>query len=170
MIQTAIAIRRRVIGLFAGVSLAALLAGCAGVSQNESTGAILGGAAGAVLGNQFGDGDGRVVMTALGAILGATVGQEIGASLDETSRTEAALATQRALDSADVGGTGITWDNPANSGGPASGTTVITRQGANQQGRTCREFQQTVTIGGEEVQSYGTACRDGNGDWRLVSG
>lgn len=169
MFQTAITIRRRVRGLLVGFSLAALLAGCAGVTQNESTGALIGGAAGAVLGNQFGDGDGRVVMTALGAILGATVGQEIGASLDETSRTEAALATQRALDSADVG-TGITWDNPANAGAPASGTTVITRQGADEQGRTCREFQQTVTVGGEEVQAYGTACRDANGDWQLVSG
>ena len=169
MFNTATAIRRRAIGMLAGVSLATLLSGCAGVSQNETTGALLGGAAGAVLGNQFGDGDGRTVMTALGAILGATVGQEIGASLDATSQDQAARATQRALDSANVG-TGIEWDNPGNTGGPAHGTTVITRQGSDQQGRTCREFQQTVMIGGEEVQSYGTACRDGNGDWRLVSG
>ena len=41
--------------------------------------------------------------------------------------------------------------------------------GLRQRGRTCREFQQTVIIGGREEQSYGTACRDGNGDWKIVS-
>ena len=169
MFQTANTVRRRAAGVCAGVSLALLLAGCSGVSENEATGTIIGGTAGAVIGNQFGKGGGKTVATAIGAVLGATVGREIGASLDETSRRQAGAATHRALEAADVG-TGITWENPANAGAPASGTTVITRQGADQQGRTCREFQQTVTIGGEEVQSYGTACRDGNGDWMLVSG
>jgi surface antigen len=169
MFQTANTIRRWAIGLCAGFSLAMLLAGCAGMSQNETTGTLIGGAAGAVIGNQFGKGSGNTAATAIGAVLGATVGREIGASLDETSRRRAGEATHRALDTADVGA-GITWENPANAGAPAKGTTVITRQGADQQGRTCREFQQTVTIGGEEVQSYGTACRDGNGDWQLISG
>lgn len=169
MFQTANTMRRRAAGMCAGVSLAVLLAGCSGMSENETTGTLLGGAAGAVIGNQFGKGSGKTAATAIGAILGATVGREIGASLDETSRRRAGEATHRALETADVGA-GITWDNPANAGAPARGETVITRQGADQQGRTCGEFQQTVTIGGEEVQSYGTACRDGNGDWKLVSG
>ena len=169
MFQTANTMRRSAAGMCAGVSLAVLLAGCSGMSENETTGTLLGGAAGAVIGNQFGKGGGKTAATAIGAILGATVGREIGASLDETSRRRAGAATHRALETADVG-TGITWENPANAGAPASGTTVITRQGADQKGRTCREFQQTVTIGGEEVRSYGTACRDGNGDWMLVSG
>ena len=168
MLQTVNTIRGRAAGVCAGVSLAILLVGCGGMSQNETTGTLIGGAAGAVIGNQFGKGSGKTAATAIGAILGATVGREIGASLDETSRRRAGEATHRALETADVGA-GITWENPANAGAPAMGTTVITRQGADQQGRTCREFQQMVTIGGEEVRSYGTACRDGNGDWQLVS-
>ena len=168
MFRTANTIRRGAVGMCAGVSLAMLLAGCGAMSQNETTGTLVGGAAGAVIGNQFGKGGGKTAATAIGAILGATVGREVGASLDETSRRRAGEATHRALDTAEVGA-GITWENPANAGAPAKGTTVITRQGADARGRTCREFQQTVTIGGEEVQSYGTACRDGNGDWQLVS-
>lgn len=92
-----------------------------------------------------------------------------GESMDETSRRKALQATRHALETAEIG-TGIAWENPANAGAPARGSTVITRQGVDQQGRTCREFQQAVTIGGEEAQSCGTACRDGNGDWKLVSG
>ena len=168
MFQMAETICHRAVGVCAAFSLAALLAGCGGMSQNESTGTILGGAAGAVLGSQFGKGDGKAAATAIGAVIGATVGREIGASLDETSRRQAVQTTHQALETAGVG-TRITWDNPANEGAPARGSTLITRQGADQQGRTCREFQQTVTIGGEEVQSYGTACRDDNGDWQLVS-
>jgi surface antigen len=33
----------------------------------------------------------------------------------------------------------------------------------------CREFQQTVVIGGEEEQAHGTACRQSNGSWRIVN-
>ena len=169
MVQAENTIRHRAVGMCAGFFLAMLLAGCSGMSENETTGTLLGGAAGAVIGSQFGKGSGKNAATAIGAILGASIGREIGASLDETSRRRAGEAAHRALETADVGA-GITWENPANAGAPARGATVITRQGADQQGRTCREFQQTVTIGGEEVQSYGTACRDGNGDWQLISG
>ena len=159
--------RNLVAGLFAA-SLVPAVAGCATMSENETAGTILGGVAGAVIGNQFGDGKGRTAATALGAVIGATVGREIGHTLDQTSRNRATAATRRALDTASVG-EGITWENPANSGGPAHGTAKITRQGADSQGRTCREYQQTVVIGGKEVQSYGTACRDHNGDWEIVS-
>lgn len=169
MLQTANTIRRRAVGLCAGFSLAVLLAGCSGMSENETAGTLVGGAAGAVLGSQFGKSDGKTATTAIGAVLGATIGRELGASMDETSRRRAGEATHRALDTADVGA-GITWENPANAGAPARGTTVITRHGADRKGRTCREFQQTVTIGGKKVQSYGTACRDDNGDWRMISG
>ena len=107
MYRTADTIRRRAIGMCACFSLTILFAGCSGMSQNETTGTLVGGAAGAVLGNQFGKGGGNTAATAIGAILGATVGREIGASLDATSRRRAGAATRRALDTADVG-SGIT--------------------------------------------------------------
>ena len=169
MFLTTDSIRRRAIAVCAVCSMAVWVAGCGGITQNETTGTILGGATGALLGSQFGKGDGRTAATAIGAIIGASVGREVGESMDETSHRKAVQATHHALETAEIG-TGITWENPANAGAPASGSTVITRQGTDQQGRTCREFQQTVTIGGNEAQSYGTACRDGNGDWKLVSG
>ena len=159
--------RNLLAGIFI-VSLGPTISGCGGMSQNETAGTVIGGVAGAVVGNQFGKGTGKTAATALGAIIGATVGRNIGQSLDETSRQRAGVATQQALDTADVGES-ITWENPANSGGPAQGTATVTRQGADREGRACREFQQTVTIGGRQEQSYGTACRDENGDWQVIS-
>ena len=155
-------------GLFVAVIGPVALSGCATMSENETAGTLIGGVAGAVVGNQFGKGTGKTAATALGAVIGATAGRNIGRSLDATSRQHAGAAAHRALDSADIGQS-INWENPDNAGGPAYGSATVTRQGTDGAGRTCREFQQTVIIGGREEQSYGTACRDGNGDWKLVA-
>ena len=158
--------------LLAGLLVASLgtaVSGCGDMGDHEAAGAILGGVAGAVVGNKFGKGSGKTAATALGAVIGSTVGRNIGQSLDETSRQRAGAATHQALETAAIGDPPIIWENPANTGGPAEGSTIITRQGADSEGRTCREFQQTVTIGGRQEQSYGTACRDANGDWKIVS-
>ena len=101
----------------AAAALPALtLTGC--MSQNETMGTLAGG----VVGNQFGKGSGKTAMTALGAVLGATVGRTIGASLDETSKRRADEAAATALDTAAVGES-ITWENPGNAGGAATGGT-----------------------------------------------
>ena len=165
--------RPRATKLTAGLFVAALgpalaLSGCATMSENETAGTVIGGVAGAVVGNKFGKGSGKAAATALGAVIGATVGRNIGKSLDETSRRRADAAAHEALETADVG-EHITWQNPDNAGGSAHGSATVTRHGADSEGRTCREFQQTVIIGGREEQSYGTACRDDNGDWKIVS-
>lgn len=34
----------------------------------------------------------------------------------------------------------------------------------------CREFTQDVTIGGKVKKSYGTACMQPNGAWKIISG
>ena len=53
--------------------------------------------------------------------------------------------------------------------GRASGYVVATREGTTASGRYCREFQHQVTIGGEIEQAYGTACRNPDGSWEVMS-
>jgi surface antigen len=36
-------------------------------------------------------------------------------------------------------------------------------------GRYCREFTGTATVGGEPRQVYGRACRQPDGAWEIVS-
>ena len=165
--QTTLRARKLSIGLFIA-ALGTAVSGCATMSENETVGTILGGVAGAVVGNKFGDGSGRAAATAIGAVIGATAGRNIGQTLDATSRQRAGAATEHALETAGIGES-IIWENPDNAGGAAHGSATVTRQGADSEGRTCREFHQTVIIGGREEQSYGTACRDENGDWKIVS-
>jgi hypothetical protein len=57
----------------------------------------------------------------------------------------------------------IVWNN-----GNAAGTVTAVRDGTSSQNRYCREFQQTVTIGGNSEQAYGTACMQPDGAWEVV--
>ncbi|MDM7946552.1 MAG: RT0821/Lpp0805 family surface protein [Oceanibaculum nanhaiense] len=142
-----------------------LLAACEnGNHENKQTaGTILGGIAGAVAGSQIGGGKGRLAAVAAGALLGGFLGNQIGSDLDEVDRQRANSAMNRAQ-AAPVGQT-ITWNNP-NSGNSGSVTPV--REGTTASGEYCREFQQTVIIGGKSENAYGTACRQPDGSWKIV--
>jgi hypothetical protein len=53
--------------------------------------------------------------------------------------------------------------------GNASGSVTAVREGTSTLGRYCREFQQEVTIAGKTEQAYGTACRQPDGTWEVIS-
>ena len=57
-------------------------AGNTGSSRNSTAGTLIGGAVGAVLGNQIGSGSGRSAATVLGAVGGAVVGNQIAKNRD----------------------------------------------------------------------------------------
>jgi surface antigen len=137
-----------------------------GFGLNKQTGgAVLGGVGGALAGSQFGKGTGQIAMTAVGTLLGAFVGSEVGQSLDRADHTYANQAGQQAFESARTG-QAITWNNP-DSG--HSGTVVPTRTYEQAPGQYCREYQQTIMVGGERQQSFGTACRQSDGTWKVVN-
>lgn len=142
----------------------ALVSACTGVGQKESAGTIIGAGSGAVIGSQVGEGKGQLVGVAVGTLLGALIGGEIGRSMDRADQLAAQQAYQQAQ-TAPIGET-VTWDNPDNG---HYGTVTPVRQGTNDAtGEYCREFQQTVTIGGQTQQAYGVACRQPDGSWRIV--
>ncbi len=58
------------------------------------------------------------------------------------------------------------WVNPDTG---RAGTVVPTRTFTGSAGQPCREFVTTITIGGQNQQGYGTACRQSDGSWQLVS-
>lgn len=143
---------------------ASMLSACAGMGEKESAGTLIGAGTGAVVGSQVGGGSGRVVGAAVGTLLGALVGGEIGRSMDRADQ----LAAQQAYQQAQTAPIGepITWQNPDNG---HYGSVTPVREGTHDQtGEYCREFQQTVTIGGRQEDAYGVACRQPDGSWRIV--
>lgn len=143
---------------------ATILTGCTDMGEHETAGTIFGAGAGALIGSQMGHGDGRVMAVAMGSLLGALLGGEIGRSMDQADQMAAQAAYERAQ-TAPIGQP-ITWDNPDN--GHYGAVTPVREGTHNQTGEYCREFQQSVTIGGRPENAYGVACRQPDGAWRIV--
>ena len=144
------------------------LGACAGngAGPKEGIGTLLGAVVGGVAGSQVGSGSGQLVATGVGTLLGAYLGNEIGKSLDRADQLYLEQAGQRAQ-VAPIGET-IAWSNP-DSGN--SGTVTAVREGTRvDTGDYCREFQQTVTVGGRTEDAYGRACQRPDGTWEIVGG
>ncbi|MEJ2199490.1 MAG: RT0821/Lpp0805 family surface protein [Desulfuromonadaceae bacterium] len=142
-----------------------LLAGCApSMGPKEGAGTLLGAGSGALLGAQIGDGTGRIVAVAIGTLAGAILGQEIGKSLDRADQLIMQRNAQYALEYTRTN-QATTWRNP-DSGNYGTITPIETYQ--TTQGQYCREYSQTVTIGGQPQRAYGTACRQPDGSWLIV--
>ena len=129
----------------------------------EQSGALIGAVAGGILGNQVGGGKGKVAATATGFILGAMIGSSVGQQLDELDRLKHQSAGQQAFERGRTN-VPVAWNNP-DSGNYGAITPTKTYQ---KQGRYCREYQQTITIGGEKKSAYGTACRMPDGTWQTI--
>ena len=146
--------------------LAMLLSACTGdVGPKEGLGAAVGAVVGGIAGAQVGDGTGQLVAGGAGVLLGALVGSEIGQSLDKADQVYAAQAYNESIDTTPTGTT-TSWANP-DSGNSGTYTPIQTYQ--TDSGQYCREFQQTITVGGQTEDAYGTACRQPDGTWQIAS-
>jgi len=147
-----------------------LLTSCADGSGNggiskQTGGTVIGGLGGALIGSQFGGGSGNLLAMGAGALIGAFAGHEIGKSMDNKDRQKAERASQRALE-AGQSGKAVAWKNPDN--GNTGSITPKKAYKAND-GRYCRKFTHEVTIGGQQQKAYGTACRQTDGQWKIIS-
>jgi surface antigen len=151
-----------------GVTVVALIAilttGCATIEANPKTtiGAVGGGTLGGLIAAAAGGNPAAIAASVVGGIL---VGGLVGNLLDERDKRLAAEAEQKALETAPTGRT-VTWQNPDN-GHSGKVTPVKTYQTAS--GSYCREYETNVNVGGQQEKAYGTACRQSDGSWKIVS-
>jgi surface antigen len=160
-----VAMRKQTIYFVAiGMLLLVPLTGCQTVSDNPKTaiGGLGGAATGGLIAAAAGGGGAGI---AAGVIGGALLGGLVGNYLDQRDKDMQAKAAAQALEKA-PSGTPVSWQNP-DSGHAGSVTPTRTYQTA--QGSYCREFQQTVTIDGKQEKSYGTACRQPDGSWKITN-
>jgi surface antigen len=153
------------LALLGGLTLPALSA-CSseGGLTGGDIGTGLGAVGGAVLGSQFGEGSGKTVAAVVGALAGAWAGNKIAAGMSAQDQGYYEGAAGKAA-AAPVGQQ-ITWYNPQSGN---QGTITPVREGRSSDGSACREYQQTVTIGGKTTQAYGTACKQADGSWKIIN-
>lgn len=153
-------------GIALATAAAILLAGCQNMQDNpkQTVGTVLGAGTGALLGSKVGSGRGAMAATAIGALAGAYLGSEIGKSLDNADKAMSQRTAQTALETGRTGQT-TSWRNP-DSG--HSGTYTPTSTYRSPAGEDCREFEQTINVGGRAERAMGRACRQPNGTWQIV--
>ncbi len=143
---------------------ALLASGCTQhYGPKEGAGTLLGATGGAILGSNIGKGKGNIAAIAIGTLAGAFFGQEIGRSLDRADRIAMGQNAQYSLEYTRSNQT-TAWNNP-DSGN--SGSLTPTRTYEPSPGQYCREYRQTVMIGGQQQEAYGTACRQPDGSWMI---
>lgn len=148
------------------VIIALGLSGCAEtgetVRNNPRTtmGGMLGAAGGGLIAAAAGGGAAGIIG---GVLIGGLVGGAVGNALDQKDKEMAQQAAQRAFENSRSGESSA-WQNP-DSGNSGSITPTRTYQAPS--GQYCREYQQDIIVGGKTEKSYGTACRQADGSWRI---
>jgi surface antigen len=134
------------------------------ISDHEKT--LIGGlgaaTAGGLLGAAFHLGPAGIIG---GALLGGLAGAAVGDRMDAADKKQQSQAAQKAFETT-PSGQSVAWRNP-DSGNSGTVTPLRTYQASG--GQYCREYQQTIMIGGEKHQAYGTTCRQPDGSWKIVS-
>ena len=134
------------------------------LSQSD-VGAVVGGAAGAWIGSNVGSGSGATVATATGTLLGATLGRTVGQVLAGGDLAYYDKASQEAMTKGQPGQL-FPWQSPYST---AAGTVTPGSYYQNNSGQYCREYTQTINVGGRIEEGYGVACRQNDGTWKIKS-
>lgn len=129
--------------------------------NREAIGTVLGAVIGGVAGSQIGKGDGRKAATIAGTLIGVLVGKSIGRSMDQADQYCTGQTLEYAKD-----GQAVQWRNPDTQ---AEYRVTPTHTYESRDGRYCREYINEATIGGQQQQTYGTACRQPDGSWQIVN-
>jgi surface antigen len=133
------------------VASSALLAACGTASKTaESGGGLLGGISG---------GDGKVAGSIIAAMNGGLVGGTVGTGLSAREKRSALEAEYKALEYT-ASGQKVPWRGNAGHSGE-----VAAAQPYRVGSQDCRQYTQTVVIGGVSSTARGTACRNVDGSW-----
>jgi surface antigen len=152
---------------FVALALAGLsLAACSSdTGPKEVGGTAMGAVAGGLLGNAIGGSAGnRLAGTLIGAALGGFLGNRIGAALDDEDKRRAYTAEMQALETGSSGAP-VAWRNPESGryGNVVPGPVYQVNSAP------CRQYMHTVYIDGAPQTERGTACRNPDGTWTIVS-
>ncbi|MDD4616100.1 MAG: glycine zipper 2TM domain-containing protein [Alphaproteobacteria bacterium] len=143
-------------------SLTTLSVDAARADSAELIGTGLGMAMGGLVGSQFGKGSGQLVSTGVGVAVGGAIGNSIVQDMEkEPSYAPSTYAPSG--EPAPVVFNSYTPNYVAPPAPPpASPTTYVDKD------TYCRPYSQEIKIDGQVQESFGTACLQPDGTWRIV--
>lgn len=130
-----------------------------GRCDRDRVGTVLGAIAGGAIGSAVGDDDSQLIAILAGTVIGAVIGREIGREMDENDRACFGHSLELLED-----GDRAYWD------GARSGMryTLTPDERFERDGRVCRHFTLLRELDGGRVSRRGSACRYGDGEWRMI--
>lgn len=155
----------------AAVALMSLVAACQPQNgqpdpylNKTNAGTLAGAALGGWAGHGIGKGKGQTIATIAGTLIGAGLGHEVGSSLDKADMSYYNNTSQQALETAQPG-QALPWRNPQSGN---YGTITPSNYYKTADNQYCREYNQSITVGGRTERGYGTACRQPDGTWQIT--
>ena len=142
---------------------------CSALGPRASSGALIGGlagaGAGAAIGASAGNGTDALIGAGSGLLVGILAGAAIGHHLDQRDCATAQVALQQ-LDNAPTGQL-IPWSDPA-TGNSGSFQPTAAEYTDPKSGQICRPISESYYISGHQpvVGDTGDVCRTANGDWK----
>lgn len=130
-----------------------------GRCDRDRVGTALGAVVGGAIGSTVADGDDRLIAILAGAAIGAVIGREIGREMDDNDRACFGHSLELLED-----GSHVDWDGIR----PGMRYTLTPDQRFERDGRVCRHFMLVRYVDGVRVTKQGSACRYGDGDWRMI--
>lgn len=124
---------------------------------STAIGAVIGGA----IGSTVGSGDNRLIAILAGATIGAVIGREIGRDMDRSDHA----CFGHSLELQDDGHR-VYWDGAR----PGMRYTLTPEGRFTRDDRVCRKFTLLRDFDGERIVRHGSACRYGEGEWRMIDG
>ena len=137
---------------------------CAEKEDNKLLGQIIGSVAGAYLGSKVGDGMVGNLTTVLGGTVGFLIGGKIVDLLDSEEQSQLNNAINQTL-TENPDNVSNKWNSQKNANTNAE---IIPLNSYQIDKNTCRDFTKTVNKGKKQVQEKSTACRDENGNWKII--
>lgn len=140
--------------------------------DSEFLGTIVGAGLGGFLGSQIGHGSGRLAATGAGVFLGGLAGNSLGRSSGRAyghypppRHTTYAPAYSTLYEETYEPSYVMTYYTPNYVAPPAPPPAIYID---NSSGSYCREYSQQVRIGNQIQESYGTACMQPDGSWKIA--
>tara|TARA_B100001173_G_scaffold173199_1_gene149579 strand:+ start:507 stop:968 length:462 start_codon:yes stop_codon:yes gene_type:complete len=144
----------------AALMAATMMTGC--TPGNNTGGATMTGAAlGGLLGGAVTGGDDKWAGALAGALIGGALGNQIGKHMDAQDQKN----MQSAITTTPVGSQ-AQWTNQQTD---TTYKVTPTKQYTSSSNQYCREYTTTVTVEGKTQTAYGRACKQSNGQWKVVS-
>jgi len=129
-----------------------------GRCDRDRVGTVLGAVVGGAVGSRVGE-DNRLIAILAGAAIGAIIGHEIGENMDDNDRACIGHSLELLGD-----GRQVRWD-----GARAGIYYTLTPSGRfDRDDHACRRFTLVQYMGRHKITKRGSACRYGEGDWRMV--